>query len=100
MDTSTRCSPTADAAQVLAMHPVFPGICPSRSQNIKISQATAHAEKDGLSASTTCNTVRQIHEQHYRGKINNSSTIILFAGTFTFQIITQYITNENTINNL
>lgn len=25
--TPTRCSPTADAAQVLAMHPVLPGIC-------------------------------------------------------------------------
>lgn len=32
--TPTRCKPTAEAAHVLAMHPVFPGIC----QGQKISQ--------------------------------------------------------------
>ncbi|KAG5627419.1 hypothetical protein H5410_012637 [Solanum commersonii] len=34
IDTSTRCSPTADAAQVLAMLPVFPG----RGKKSKVSQ--------------------------------------------------------------
>ena len=36
--TPTKCSPTADAAHVLAMAPVFPGICQNQTTNQRPSE--------------------------------------------------------------